>query len=116
MTAWESAEIWLATLKASQRCAPPGLKWHRFYEWLADAAPHATTKPPPPLILAASAESAANKHRALGRQLRWAHDHGVLTAALARLELLDPSTWDTTAPSCWDKSYYPTDDSPDEDE
>lgn len=108
MTDWSTAEAWLERIKSQHRSSPEGYAWHQFWKWLGKAAVHGAGEPPTPFILAASGESASSKFRRLRDQLRWAHDHGILTDALRWLDARPLAEWNICSPDRWGESFYPT--------
>ena len=116
MTDWSTAEMWLERIKSQHRSSPEGYAWHRFWKWLEHAAAQGAGEPPRPFILGASAESAASKFCRLRDQLRWAHDHGILAAALRWLDARPLEEWNICMPSRWRESFYPTFDDVEDDD
>ena len=108
MTDWAIAEGWLQRIKQQNRSSPASHAWAEFWRWLQTAAPRARTRPPMPLILGASGEPAANKHQRLGMQLRWAQMHDILPQAIRWPDACPIEKWETTPPSDWNASFYPS--------
>jgi hypothetical protein len=106
MTDSEKIEQLLSQLQSEGRSSPAGQSWGKFHAFLSTHQSEKSGRPPLPLILAASGESNATKHSRLRDQLDWAAAQGLLPAALAWLDSLSPTEWNTCSSDHWNKTSH----------
>lgn len=99
-------EEYMAGLKTEWRSSP--IDWHSFHQFLKNKQTPNGTPPPVPMILAASAESAASKHRRLGEQLMWAAQNGCLSEAIEELDRIPKENWENSSEEKWNRDWSPT--------